>query len=115
MQVYIVLDNDMHGLDGWYNEKALFLSAGVPTVQAVDGRLVCNINDATVEKAMNFQYDLYNKGLVLPLEQYDWSIQPQMMGEGRELFYLCGSWGIQGDPQRQNNLYGTPKNILNKP
>lgn len=92
-------DNDMHGLDGWYNEKALFLSAGVPTVQAVDGRLVCNINDATVEKAMNFQYDLYNKGLVLPLEQYDWSIQPQMMGEGRELFYLCGSWGIQGDPQ----------------
>ena len=92
-------DSDQWGLDGWYNEKALFLSAGVPTVEAVDGKLVCNINDATVEKAMNYQYDLYNSGLVLPLEQFNWSIQPQYMGEGRELFFLNGTWGIEGDPE----------------
>lgn len=96
---FVDVDNDCHGLDGWYNEKALFLSAGVPMVQSVDGNLVCNINDPTVERAMNFQYDLYNNGLVLPLEQYDWSIQPQMMGEGKELFYFCGSWGFEGAPE----------------
>ncbi|MCD7731286.1 MAG: extracellular solute-binding protein [Oscillospiraceae bacterium] len=93
-------DAGQYGLDGWYNEKALFLSAGVPFVSTDDdGNLVCNVNDATVEKAMNYQLDLYNNGLVLPLEQFGWSIQPQMMGEGNQLFYLIGTWGVQGDPE----------------
>lgn len=91
-------DAGQYGLDNWFNEKALFLSAGVPTVSLKDGRLVCNVNDATVEKAMNFQYELYQNGLVFPLEQYSWNIQPQFMGEGSELFWLNGMWGVQGDP-----------------
>ncbi|MGN0600487.1 MAG: ABC transporter substrate-binding protein [Oscillospiraceae bacterium] len=92
-------DSEQLGLDNWFNEKALYLSAGVPTVSVGDdGHLVCNVNDATVEKAMNFQYELYQNGLVLPLEQYNWSIQPQFMGEGKELFWLNGMWGVTGDP-----------------
>lgn len=91
-------DAGQYGLDNWFNEKALFLSAGVPTVSSKDGHLVCNVNDATVEKAMNFQYELYQNGLVFPLEQYSWNIQPQFMGEGSELFWLNGMWGVQGDP-----------------
>ena len=95
---FVDQDNDQWGLDNWFNEKALFLSAGVPTVESVDGQLVCNVNDATVEKAMNYQYELFQSGLVLPLEQFNWSIQPQMMGEGRQLFWLNGMWGVEGDP-----------------
>ena len=95
---FVDQDNDQWGLDNWFNEKALFLSAGVPTVSTVDGQLVCNVNDATVEKAMNYQYELFTNGLVLPLEQFNWSIQPQMMGEGRQLFWLNGMWGVEGDP-----------------
>ena len=95
---FVDQDNDQWGLDNWFNEKALFLSAGVPTVESVDGQLVCNVNDATVEKAMNYQYELFTNGLVLPLEQFNWSIQPQMMGEGRQLFWLNGMWGVEGDP-----------------
>ncbi len=91
-------ENDQWGLDNWYNEAALCYSAGVPVVQSVNGQLVCNLNDATLEKAMNFQYDLYNSGLVLPLEQFNWAIQPQMMGEGRELFWIGGFWEAEGDP-----------------
>ncbi len=91
-------DSDQWGLDNWYNEKALFLSAGVPLIGTKDGELVCNIMDSTVEKAMNYQYDLFTSGLVLPLEQFNWSIQPQMMGEGRQLFWLNGMWGVEGDP-----------------
>ncbi len=88
-----------YGLDGWYNEKALFLSAGVPIVGTdAEGNLVCNINDGTIEKAMNFQYDLYNNGLAFPIDQFNWQIQPQKMGEGGELFLLYGTWGVQGDP-----------------
>lgn len=99
LQEFVDEDNDQWGLDNWYNELALTYSAGVPTVKSVDGRLVCNLKDATLERAMNFQYDLYNSGLVLPLEQFNWSIQPQMMGEKRELFCIGGSWEAEGDPE----------------
>ncbi|MCI5903873.1 MAG: extracellular solute-binding protein [Oscillospiraceae bacterium] len=104
-------DAGQYGLDGWYNEKALFLSAGVPFVSTDEnGNLVCNVNDATVEKAMNYQLDLYNSGLVLPLEQFNWAIQPQMMGEGSELFMLWGMWGVQGDPATWNTKI-EPENL----
>lgn len=92
-------DSDQWGLDGFWAEKALFLSAGVPSVQSVDGNLVCNINDATVEKAMNYQYDLYTNGLVFPREQFAWAEQPSFMGEGRQLFYICGAWTVQAAPE----------------
>ena len=34
----------------------------------------------------------------MDLSEFNWSIQPQMMGEGKELFLLWGTWGVQGDP-----------------
>ena len=92
-------DSDQWGLDGFWTEKALFLSAGVPFVSSTEAGLTCNVKDATVEKAMNYQYDLFTNGLVFPREQFSWSEQPQFMGEGRQLFYLCGAWAVQADPE----------------
>ncbi|MDE7293709.1 MAG: extracellular solute-binding protein [Oscillospiraceae bacterium] len=92
-------DKDRWGLDNWYNEAALAYSAGAPAIKLVDGHLVCNIRDAALEKAMNFQYDLYSSGLVLPIERFDWTAQPQMMGEKRELFWIGGSWETEGAPE----------------
>ena len=98
LEEFVDEENDQWGLDNWFNELALLYSSGVSTIQAVDGQLKCNLNDATMEKAMNFQYDLYNSGLVLPAEQFNWAIQPQMMGEGRQLFWIGGYWEAEGDP-----------------
>ena len=98
LEQFVDPDNDRYGLDGWYNEKALLLSAGVPSVSSVDGTLTVNLSDPTIEKAMNWSYDLYNKGLVFDLSLYDWNIQPQFMGEGKELFYIVGSWDVQANP-----------------
>ena len=75
LQEFVDEENDQWGLDNWFNKSALLYSAGVPAVSTVDGQLVCNLNDATVEKAMNYQYDLYTAGLVLPLEQFNWAIR----------------------------------------
>ena len=91
-------DAEQVGLDGYWNEKALLLSAGVPSVESVDGTLTTNLNDATIEKAMNWMYDLYNRGLVMDMSLYNWSEQPQFMGEGKELFYLIGAWAVQSNP-----------------
>ncbi len=98
LEEFVDEENDQWGLDNWFNELALLYSSGVSTVQAVDGQLKCNLNDPTMEKAMNFQYDLFNAGLILPMEQFNWAIQPQMMGEGRQLFWIGGYWEAEGDP-----------------
>lgn len=92
-------DSSQYGLDGYWNEKALLMSAGVPFVSTdASGSLVCNVNDPTVEKAMNFQYELNVNGLKFPKEQFQWNEQPQMLGEGSELFYIVGPYCVQANP-----------------
>lgn len=99
LEDFVDPDGERYGLDNWYNEKALFLSAGVPAITSENGTLKVNLRDATVEKAMNYQYDLFNKGLVLDLSLFDWSIQPQYMGEKKELFWIGGSWEVTSAPE----------------
>ncbi|MGN0692905.1 MAG: ABC transporter substrate-binding protein [Oscillospiraceae bacterium] len=95
---YVDPENDCYGLDGYWNEKAIYLSAGIPAIESVNGTLTSNITNETLEKAMNFGYDLYNNGLMFDLALFDWAEQPQFMGEGKELFYIIGSWAITTDP-----------------
>ncbi|MDY3792923.1 MAG: extracellular solute-binding protein [Oscillospiraceae bacterium] len=95
-------DDEKWGLDGWWTENALYLSAGSPAVMSKNGDLTVNLNDPQLEKAMNWMTTLYNKGLVLSKEQFDWAEQPQYMGEGRELFYICGAWTLQAAPEAWN-------------
>lgn len=99
LESYVDPEADCYGLDGFWSEKALFLSAGVPSVTSVDGTLKVNLMDATVEKAQNFLYDLYNKGLVFNRELFDWHEQPQFIGEGKGLFYIVGAWAVNTDPE----------------
>lgn len=98
LMAYVDPDNDCYGLDGYWAEKALYLSAGVPAVSSVDGTLQSNLMDPTLEKAMNFGYDLYTNNLIINREIFDWAEQPQFMSEGKELFYIIGSWNINTDP-----------------
>lgn len=98
LQQFCDPDSDQWGLDGFWAEKALFLSAGVPSVTSDNGSLKTNLMDPTVEKAMNWMYDLYNKGLVMDRSLFDWNEQPAFMGEGRELFYIVGAWHVQKSP-----------------
>ncbi len=100
LQEFVDEDNDQYGIDGFWSENALLLSAGVPSVGTTDdGHLISNLKDATLEKAMNYQYDLFNAGLVFNREQFNWSEQPAMMGEGRQLFYIIGPYALDGKPE----------------
>ncbi|MBR4224184.1 MAG: extracellular solute-binding protein [Oscillospiraceae bacterium] len=90
---------ELYGLDYWYNEKALLLSAGVPSVSTVDGHLKVNLNDPDIEKALDWQYGLNQKGLVMDLAAFDWTVHPEYLSEGKELFLLVGSWDVSGVPE----------------
>lgn len=87
-----------YGLDGWYYQNALTLSGGMPAVTSENGVLTLNLYEPALERTMNFAEDLYRNGLCLDLSQFDWSEQPQFMGEGKELFYLAGAWHTYSDP-----------------
>ncbi|MBQ5318996.1 MAG: extracellular solute-binding protein [Oscillospiraceae bacterium] len=99
LQEFVDEENEQYGLDNWFNELALLYSAGIPVVQSVDGQIQCNLNDPVMEKAMNFQYDLYNSGLVAPAEVFQYKIHPEMMADGRQLFWIGGFWEAEGDPE----------------
>ncbi len=99
LQDFVDPENGLYGLDGWYYEKSLWTSAGATAVGNVDGHVVSMLRDPIVEKAENFGYELFQDGLIMDLSEYNWAIQPQFMGEGRELFLMWGSWGIQGAPE----------------
>lgn len=96
-------DSAQFGLDGYWNEKALLLSAGVPFISTDENNsLICNVNDPTIEKAMNFQYELNQSGLKFPKKIYggdNWDEQPQKLGEGSELFYIIGPYCVQANPE----------------
>lgn len=99
LQEFVEADPDNNcGLDGWWSELALYRSGGEAFIEAKDGEIVVNMNSAKIEKAMNNMLDLYNKGLVMDKSLYDWSEQPQFMGEGRELFFITGSWAVMNPP-----------------
>ena len=97
---FVDVDAGQYGLDGYWSEKPLLLSAGVPMIGlSDDGYIQNNVNDATVEKAMNFQYELsQNNCKFIRGESFSWREQPQMLGTGEQLFYIIGAWGIRKDP-----------------
>lgn len=90
---------EKYGLDGWWTEKPLYLSAGVPAVSSAKGKLQVNLKDPTLEKAQNWMYSLYTKGLVFDKTLYGGNPQVQLMGEGKELFFICAPWALMSAPE----------------
>ncbi|MDR0974900.1 MAG: extracellular solute-binding protein [Ruminococcus sp.] len=95
---YVDPENEMLGLDGWYNDRAIYMSAGVPIVGSENGNLVSNINSPTIEKAMNYGYELWQNGLIVDQALYAWNPPLYYMGEGKELFYIGGWWHYTQHP-----------------
>ncbi|MCM1523950.1 MAG: extracellular solute-binding protein [Ruminococcus sp.] len=105
-------DKEQYGLDGWFNETPLMLSCGVPPVELRDNKLVSNVYDTTLEKSMDFQYDLNRSGLVLDKSLFGWSEHPEFIGEGKELFYIGGTYVIEGAPEIWTTSFGSPEDVM---
>ncbi len=109
---YVDPEADQYGLDGWFNEKPLMLTCGVAPVELRDGKLVSNLYDERLEKSMNFMYELSQNGLVLDKSLFDWSEHPEFIGEGKELFYICGAYTLEGSPDIWNPKFGNSEDVM---
>lgn len=96
---FVDADNGKYGLDGYYYQKALGTSAGASTLRLVDGKLELDLNNPALDKAMWLAEDMYASGLFFDKSMFNWSAQPQMMGEGNQLFYFCGTWALESAPE----------------
>ena len=96
-----------YGLDSWYYEKAIMLTAGVPVISVEDGVIMNNLNNKSLERVQSFMYDLYNSGVVLPKAEFSWGDFPDRVGTGETLFYVAPTWAL-GDLK----VYGGSENTM---
>ncbi len=108
------VDNDagQHRLDGWLNGTAPIPTSGVPPVELKDGKLVSNLYDENLEKAMNFMFDMNKNGLVLDKHLTGWAEHPDYVGQGTELFYIGGSYIIEGAAEVWTEKFGNVEDVM---
>lgn len=97
-------DEDKYALDGWFYEKALMQSCGVPLIGIENGEIVNNIQNVEIAKAQNMMYDLQKNGVVFPKDKNDWKVRNNQDGNGVSsgltLFFPTGLWAIEDAPSK---------------
>lgn len=91
---YVDVESNQDGIDGWYIATPLYCTTGVPLISLRDGQLVSNLDTPELERAMNYEYDLYKNGYILDKSIYGWTTQETKIGTGEELYYPCGLWTL---------------------
>ncbi len=106
LEAFVNVEEQKFGLDGWWFESALSATVGVPYVGLEDGKLVSNLTNGDIERVQNWLYDMYNKDLIaIGVGDFGWTAKPEYIGEGKELFYPIGLWGLYG-VANETNLKG---------
>lgn len=101
-----------YGLDGWFNEKPLMYTSGAPALEIKDGKLADNFYSADLERAMNFQRELFDNGLILDKNLTGWKTHIEYIGEGKELFYISGLYEINSAPDIWTKTFGEPEDVM---
>ena len=95
MEEYTDGNDEKYGLGSFYNSSAhtrLYLSGGVSPISLENGRLVNNISTPAFERAMDLQFKLYNRGLVLDDNTavgYIGTAKNDALKNGDVLFYIA--------------------------
>lgn len=97
LEAFVDVPNQKYGLDGWWFESALSATVGVPYIGLENGQLVNNLTNGDIERVQNYMYGLNTKNLIaIGVGDFGWTACPQYIGEGKELFYPIGLWGLYG-------------------
>lgn len=112
LTAYVDPDNECYGLDGWFNCTPLYLASGVPSISLVDGKAVNNLMDPSLERAMNYQYELNRNGLILDKALFNWQTHVEYMAEGKELFYIGGMYEIEQSPDIWTKTLGNTEDVF---
>lgn len=103
-------DEDMYALDGYWYNKAISESCGVPMITMQDGKLVQNMSDPEIEKIQTRMYELEKNEVVFPRCDNNWKTRGNGetgdgLGSGKTLFIPVGIWAIEDAPEK-TKLFG---------
>ena len=104
-------DEDKYGLDGYWYNKAISESCGVPmiTIDQKTGLLTENMSDPNIEKVQNMMYELQKNNVVFPRADNDWNTRGsgangEGLGSQLTLFIPIGLWALQDTPDNTKNF-----------
>lgn len=103
---FVDVDEGYYGIDGWFFENGISLTTGVPYIGLENGQLVNNLRDPAIERVQNYMYDLYKSGLILDKSIFSWKVQPNLIGEGKELFYPSGLYELYKEKAQWADTFG---------
>ncbi|MBQ9384658.1 MAG: carbohydrate ABC transporter substrate-binding protein, CUT1 family [Ruminiclostridium sp.] len=83
--------------DGWYVQKQIVLTTGVPVVGLEDGKLINNMNNSNIERAMDVVSKLCAEGYGYPKVENGWQLNEKLWTAGNILFFVDGKWWYQGN------------------
>lgn len=87
-------EDNKFAIDGWWFESAFALSTGVPYIGLENGKVVQNLDSSLIEKAQEFMQKIKQQDFPVPKAEYNWIIQPKLIGDGKTLFYPVGIWQL---------------------
>jgi len=89
-------DNDKYVISGWNPDNSFICTTGVGLITIEDGKLVNNMNDARVERAMDLMYTLATRNYRYPHHELnDWALNYNTFRSGDVLFWDDGQWKFE--------------------
>ena len=89
------VENEKYAMDGYFFQNNFLATTGVPLVSLTDGKLVSNLNNGSIEKAMDIliKFDDTKESLRYPREIVNnWNPSMNEWVNGNILFYDDGTW-----------------------
>ncbi|MBO6230875.1 MAG: carbohydrate ABC transporter substrate-binding protein, CUT1 family [Ruminiclostridium sp.] len=81
--------------DGWYVQRSIVGTTGVPVVGLEDGKLKSNLNDPSIMRAMDVVSKFASQGYGYPKAENGWSLNYDWWASGNILFMVDGEWAYQ--------------------
>lgn len=106
---YADAEEGKYAVGGWWYEPGMILSTGVPIIGMNDGVLVNNLMSPEVERVQNLFLEMKNAGGMYPYAEYDWTVKPEWISEGKTLFYPIGRWALL---EPDLSAYGSEDEIM---
>ncbi len=103
-------EQEKYALDGYWYNKALSETSGVPMIALKDGKIVSNMSDPTIEKVQDKMYNLQKSGVVFPRAENNWNTRGNGesgdgLGSYQTLFIPIGIWALE-EPTEKTKLFG---------
>ncbi len=79
---------------GWWYEPGMLLSTGVPVIGMENGVIQNNLMNSDLARVQELFLEMKRSDVMYPYAEYEWTVKPEWISEGKTLFYPIGRWAL---------------------